>query len=91
MGSVMRCPETGEAIPFSIKTDAKSVAQAWSHFIRVKCPHCKGRHDIQYKEVYMNGALTGFQDDLALVLLNQRQRSRLKIAPSETPHLGHTR
>jgi hypothetical protein len=77
MGSAMTCPETGERMPFNIKTDAKSVAQAWNQFIRVNCPHCGGRHDVLYKEVYMDGVLTGFQDDFALVLLDKRQRSRL--------------
>ena len=28
MGSAMTCPETGERMPFNIKTDAKSVARA---------------------------------------------------------------
>ena len=77
MGAAMTCPETGERMPFNIKTDAKSVAQAWNQFIRVNCPHCGGRHDVLYKEVYMDGVLTGFQDDFALVLLDKRQRSRL--------------
>lgn len=78
MGSAIVCPETGEAIAFSIKTDAKTVAQAWRHFVRVRCPHCGEPHARIYKEVYMAGALTGFQDDLALVLLDQQQRSRLQ-------------
>ena len=77
MGSAMTCPETGERMPFNIKADAKSVAQAWNQFIRVNCPHCGGRHDVLYKEVYMDGVLTGFPDDFALVLLDKRQRSRL--------------
>jgi hypothetical protein len=78
MGSAIVCPDTGEAIPFSIKTGAKTVAQAWNHFVRVRCPHCGEPHARIYKEVYMEGALTGFQDDLALVLLDQQQRSRLQ-------------
>jgi len=72
MGSAMTCPETGERMPFNIKTDAKSVARAWNQFIRVNCPQCGGRHDVLYKEVYMDGVLTGFQDDLAIVLLDKR-------------------
>jgi hypothetical protein len=62
---------------FNIKTDAKSVAQAWNQFIRMSCPHCGGRHAVLYKEVFMDGVLTGFQDDFALALLDKRQRSRL--------------
>ena len=78
MGSAIVCPETGEAVPFRIKTDAKTVVQAWNHFVRVRCPHCGEPHARIYKEVYMEGALTGFQDDLALVLLDQQQRSPLQ-------------
>ena len=78
MRSALVCPETGEIIPFSVKTDAKTVAQAWNHFVRVRCPHCGEPHARIYKEVYIEGALTGFQDDLALVLLDQQQRSRLQ-------------
>ncbi len=74
MGSVMRCPETGEPVHFNIKTDAKSVAQAWNQFIHVACPHCGNRHNVQYKEVYMDGVLTGFQDDLALILIGKDRR-----------------
>jgi len=29
MGSAIVCPEAGEAVPFRIKTDAKTVVQAW--------------------------------------------------------------
>jgi hypothetical protein len=76
MGSVLKCPETGEPVRFHIKTDAKSVGHAWYQFIQVACPHCGSRHDTQYKEVYMDGVLTGFQDAFALVLLEKRQRSR---------------
>jgi len=77
MASAMTCPQMGERMPFKFKTDAKSVAQAWNRLMRVNCPHCGGRHDVLYKEVYMDGVLTGFQDDFALVLLDKRQRSRL--------------
>jgi hypothetical protein len=76
MGSVLKCPETGEPVRFHVKADAKSVWHAWNQFIHVTCPHCGGRHDVQYQEVYMDGELTGFQDDFALILLEKRQRPR---------------
>ena len=76
MGSAIMCPETGEAAPFRIKTDARTVTQAWNHFVRVRCPHCGESHAGLYKEVYMAGALTGFQDEMALVLLDQDLRAR---------------
>jgi hypothetical protein len=85
MGSVLKCPETGEPVRFHVKTDAKSVRQAWNEFIHVTCPHCGRRHDNQYKEVYMDGALTGFQDGFALVLLERRQRPRFG-ARGNAPH-----
>ena len=44
MGSAIVCPEAGEAVPFRIKTDAKTVVQAWNHFVRVRCPHCGEPH-----------------------------------------------
>ena len=68
----MTCPETGERTPLKFKTDAKSVAQAWNRFIRVNCPHCGGRHDVLYKEAYMDSVLTGFKDDFALLVLDKR-------------------
>ena len=77
MRSALTCPETGDRMPFNInKTDAKSVAQSWNRFIRVNCPHCGGRHDVLYREVYMDSVLTGFKDDFALVLLDKPWRSR---------------
>jgi hypothetical protein len=87
MGSALKCPETGEPVRFHIKTDAKSVAHAWYEFVQVACPHCGSRHDIQYKEVYMDGMLTGFQDAFALVLLERRQRSRFS-AERNAPYEG---
>ena len=75
MGYALTCPETGERVPFHIKTDAKSVTQAWNQFIQIACPHCGGRHDIKYKEVYMDNVITGFQDDFALVMLSKDSRS----------------
>ena len=80
MGSVMRCPATGEPVRFNIKTDAKSVAHAWNRFIHVACPHCGGRHNVQYKEVYMDGVLTGFQDDLSLILIEKDRRPKGKLS-----------
>ena len=74
MGNALTCPETGERVPFHIKTDAKSVTQAWNQFIQIVCPHCGGRHDVKYKEVYMDNVITGFQDDFALVMLSKDSR-----------------
>jgi hypothetical protein len=76
MGSVLKCPETGELVRFHVKNDAKSVGHAWNEFIHVTCPHCGGRHDNQYKEVYMGGVADRLSDGFALVLLEKRQRPR---------------
>ena len=65
-------------MPFHIKTDAQSVAQAWNQFIQIVCPHCGDRHDIKYKEVYMDNVITGFQDDFALVMLSKTSRPAKK-------------
>ena len=66
-------------MPFHIETDAKSVAQAWNQFIQIVCPHCGGKHDIKYKEVYMDNVITGFQDDFASVTLSKASRPTLAI------------
>ena len=78
MGSALTCPETGEPVPFRVKTDAKSVKQAWNQFIQIACPHCGGRHDLKYKEVYIHSVIAGFQDDFALVMVAKDLRPALK-------------
>jgi hypothetical protein len=67
----LTCPQTGERVPFNIKTDAKSVARDWNQFIQIRCPHCDERHDFKYKEVYMDKAINGFQDDFAMAMLSK--------------------
>jgi hypothetical protein len=81
MGSALTCPETGEPVPFRVKTDAESVTQAWNQFFQFACPHCGGSHDIKYKEVYMESVIAGFQDDFALVMLARDHRPARKFPP----------
>jgi hypothetical protein len=57
------CPETGNAFYFEVKSDAKSVASSWRKSLQVACPHCRDFHTFQFRNVYMEGALSGFRED----------------------------
>ena len=72
----LTCPQTGARVPFNIKTDAKSVARDWNQSIQIRCPHCGDSHAIKYKEVYMDKAIAGFQDDFALAMLSKTSPTR---------------
>jgi hypothetical protein len=60
MRASIRCPSSGEAVTFEVMTDARTVAESWKKFIRLKCPHCEDRHAIPFKEVYIDGVLASF-------------------------------
>ena len=55
MRARITCPSTGEAVIFSVETDAATVTKSWKQFTRMRCPHCNERHAIPYKDVYING------------------------------------
>lgn len=45
MGMVMvRCPQTGRAIPTGIKTDRESFRRSVVFFARTRCPICQSDH-----------------------------------------------
>ena len=45
MGMVMvKCPQTGHAIPTGIKTDRESFARSAVFFARTRCPICRADH-----------------------------------------------
>ena len=45
MGMVMvKCPQTGHAIPTGIKTDRESFARSAVFFARTRCPICHADH-----------------------------------------------
>ena len=74
MGSVMRCPETGEPASFNIKTDAKSVAHAWNQFIHAASPHCRENTISSIKKCTCTACWQEYQDDLSLVLIAKAHR-----------------
>jgi hypothetical protein len=45
MGMVMvKCPQTGHAIPTGIETDRESFARSTVFFARTRCPICRADH-----------------------------------------------
>ena len=61
MRTSIACPSTGKVVTIEIITDAQTVAESWKKFIRFKCPRCKDRHAIPFKEVYVDGVLTSLR------------------------------
>jgi hypothetical protein len=54
MGMVMvKCPQTGHAIPTGIKTDRESFARSAVFFARTRCPICRADHDWFAREAWV--------------------------------------
>jgi phage FluMu protein Com len=65
MRASIACPSTGKVVTIEIMTDAQTVAESWRKFIRFKCPRCKDRHAIPFKEVYVHSLLTSLHSEPA--------------------------
>jgi hypothetical protein len=68
------CPGTGGPVSFDVKDDAASVSRNWKASLAVSCPHCRATHAVAFKEVYVEGILTGFCDDFDRLLLGIEAR-----------------
>jgi hypothetical protein len=68
MRTSVQCPTTTALIAVNIKDDAKSVSQGWGRSLSLQCPHCGERHVVRYRDVYIEGVLSGFQGDLDRLL-----------------------
>jgi len=55
MGMVMvRCPQTGHAIPTGIKTDRESFSRSAVFFSRTRCPICRADHAWFAREAWVH-------------------------------------
>jgi hypothetical protein len=55
MGMVMvRCPQTGHAIPTGIKTDRESFSRSAVFFSRTRCPFCRADHAWFAREAWVD-------------------------------------
>lgn len=55
MGMVMvRCPQTGQAIPTGIKTDRESFRRSAVFFARTRCPICVAEHAWFAREAWVD-------------------------------------
>jgi hypothetical protein len=55
MGMVMvKCPQTGHAIPTGIKTDRESFARSAVFFARTRCPICHADHAWFAREAWVH-------------------------------------
>jgi hypothetical protein len=69
MRATLVCPDPGGLVSFEMEGDATSVSRNWKTSLTVKCPHCGDNHAVAFKEVYVDGILTGFRDDFDRLLL----------------------
>jgi hypothetical protein len=63
------CSETGGPLSFEVKDDTQTVTQNWNRLVHVNCPQCGASHSVRYKEVYMDGVLSGFAADFEGILI----------------------
>jgi hypothetical protein len=68
MRTSFRCPTTAALVNLNLKDDAKSVRGGWSKHVELLCPHCGRLHAARYRDMYVDGVLTGFQDDFDKLL-----------------------
>jgi hypothetical protein len=55
MGMVMvKCPQTGQAIPTGIETDRESFARSAVFFARTRCPLCRADHAWFAREAWVD-------------------------------------
>lgn len=76
MRASLVCPGTGGPVSFEVKDDAISVSRNWRTSLAVKCPHCGAIHAVAFKDVYVDGVLTGIRDDFDRVLLRPGRRGQ---------------
>jgi hypothetical protein len=52
MGSlIICCPTTRFPLEIGIDDGIDSLAQYWTKIVRLRCPHCKGRHEVKVRDV----------------------------------------
>ena len=68
MRTSIRCPKTAATISIQLNDDRKTVRSGWNRSLTVKCPHCGETHIARYRDVYVDGVLSGFQGDFDRLL-----------------------
>jgi hypothetical protein len=63
MRTSIQCPTTALAVSVDIPDDRKFVLTRWDSSCQVQCPHCGEPHIARYREMYVEGVLSGFQGD----------------------------
>jgi hypothetical protein len=75
MRTFFQCPATAAVVTINLKDDAKSVYRGWRRSLSLKCPHCDETHQVPYRDMYVDGVLSGFQGDFnALIRKTTAQR-----------------
>lgn len=62
------CPATAAPIALDLKDDRQTVLEGWNRPVRVNCPHCGGLHMTRYRDVYVEGVLSGLAGDFERIL-----------------------
>ena len=63
MRTSIQCPTTAAVVSINIRDDRQSVLKGWNRSFKVHCPHCGEAHIARYRDMYIDGVLTGFQGD----------------------------
>jgi hypothetical protein len=55
------CPDYDVAVAFELPSDAKALANMWSHPIQISCPVCRASHAVSYRDAYVTGVMSEFK------------------------------
>lgn len=59
MRTFVRCPSTAAQIPFDFPDDRQTVLTRWGDSLSAKCPGCGKIHAARYRDLYVEGVLSG--------------------------------
>jgi hypothetical protein len=66
MRTSVPCATTGAFVAINIKDDPKAMTRAWGRSHTFQCPHCDQKHVVKYRDAYVEGVLSGFEQDFGL-------------------------
>ena len=64
MRSSLECSITRSVIGVELPDDWQTMLQGWDKSVAIQCPHCGREYRARYRDMYVEGVISGLAGDL---------------------------
>ena len=64
MRSSIECSVTQSTVRVNLPDDRETMLEGWDRSVIIQCPHCGREHTARYRDMYVEGVISGLAGDL---------------------------